>query len=384
MHDRVRVGLGSRSYDIVIHPGGLKQLGAYLRDLDFSGDVGIVTNPILQGLYGRTIQTSLKRAGFQSHIICIPNGERAKTLRWVSFLLDQLMALQFERQSVLIALGGGVVGDLTGFVASVYLRGVPFVQVATTLVAQVDSSVGGKTGVNHPLGKNLIGAFYQPSLVLLDTQTLHTLPKREWIAGLAEVVKYGMIADPTFFAFLENRMDDILKMDEGALLHVVKRCCEIKASVVAKDEKESGLRRILNYGHTIGHALESLGQYKTYLHGEAVGIGMVQEADLAHSMGLCADQVVSRQRLLVERTGLPTTMPAVAFRELWQAMLHDKKVSRGRIYCVLPTAIGNVTIEPLDQKSVRSWFRRVEKTSGRRSYNHSPSPKRSSGRRMER
>lgn len=352
----VRVGLGKRSYDIAIHPGGLTQLGEYLKDLGFSGNVGIITNPVLQGLYGRTVEQSLKRAGFQSHMISIPDGERAKTLRWVAHILDHLMEQRFERQSVLVALGGGVIGDLTGFVASVYLRGIPFVQVATTLVAQVDSSVGGKTGVNHPLGKNMIGAFYQPSLVLLDTQTLGTLPKREWIAGLAEVIKYGMIADRKFFTFLEDRMDDIVAMEQSALHHVVKRCCEVKASVVAKDERESGLRRILNYGHTIGHALESLGKYKKYIHGEAVGIGMVCEADLAQTLGLCSEQVVTRQRDLVKRAGLPTELPTVTFRDLWAAMLHDKKVAQGRVYCVLPKAIGKVTVDPLDQKAVKSWF----------------------------
>jgi len=360
--DRVRVRLGKRSYDIVLHPGGLKQLGAYLQDFGYAGKVGIITNPIVQGLYGRTVEQSLKRAGYQCHMICIPDGERAKTLHWVSHILDQLMAQRFERQSVLVALGGGVVGDITGFVASVYLRGIPFVQVATTLVAQVDSSVGGKTGVNHPLGKNMIGAFYQPSLVLLDTHTLHSLPKREWIAGFAEVVKYGMIADRKFFAFLENRIDDIVNMEETSLHHVVKRCCEIKASVVAKDERESGLRRILNYGHTIGHALESLGKFKKYIHGEAVGIGMVHEADLAHSLGLCSEQVVTRQRDLVRRVGLPSSLPTLKFRDLWGAMLHDKKVAHGRIHCVLPKAIGTVTVDPLDQKTVKAWFGQLAKS----------------------
>jgi 3-dehydroquinate synthase len=361
--ERVRVGLGKRSYDIVLHPGGLDRLGQYLQDLGFSGKVGIVTNPIIQGLYGRTVERSLKKAGFQLQIISVPDGEQAKTLRWISHILDQLMAQRFERQSVLVALGGGVIGDMTGFAASVYQRGMPFVQVATTLVAQVDSSVGGKTGVNHPLGKNMIGAFYQPSLVLLDTQTLHTLPKREWIAGLAEVVKYGMIADQKFFGFLESRIDDIVNMEEQSLHHVVKRCCEIKASVVSKDEREAGLRRILNYGHTIGHALESLGQYKRYIHGEAVGIGMVHEADLANALGLCAEKVVARQRVLVHRAGLPTNLPPLNFVDLWSAMLHDKKVARGRVYCVLPKAVGKVTVDPLDQKAVKSWFRQLEKRS---------------------
>ena len=361
-HESVRVGLGKRSYDIVIHPGGIKSLGDYLRKCGYSGKVGVITNPIIQKLYGRIVERSLKQAGFQSLMVCLPDGERAKNLRWVSYVLDQLMESRFERQSVLVALGGGVIGDITGFVASLYLRGIPFVQVATTLVAQVDSSIGGKTGINHPLGKNMIGAFYQPSLVLLDTNILKTLPKREWIAGLAEVVKYGMIADRNFFRFLEDRMDDIVKMQKPILHYMVKRCCEIKARVVAKDERESGLRRILNYGHTIGHALESLGKYKKFIHGEAVGIGMVYEADLAHSLGLCSAKVVARQRALVCRTGLPAKLPKMNFSDLWEAMLHDKKVSRGYVHCVLPKAIGKVTVAPLDQRAVKSWFAKLGKS----------------------
>ena len=360
-HDSVGVRLGKRSYDIVIHPGGIKNLGGYLQNLGYSGKVGIITNPIIQKLYGRIVELSLKQAGFQCLMVCLPDGERAKNLRWVSYVLDQLMAARFERQSVLVALGGGVIGDITGFVASVYLRGIPFVQIATTSVAQVDSSIGGKTGVNHPLGKNMIGAFYQPSLVLLDAKTLKTLPKREWIAGLAEVVKYGMIADRKFFCFLEDRMDDIVERQIPALQHMVKRCCEIKARVVAQDERESGLRRILNYGHTIGHALESIGKYKKFIHGEAVGIGMVYEADLAHFLGLCSAKVVSRQRALICRTGLPTKFPQMNFSDLWKAMLHDKKVVRGCVHCVLPKAIGKVTIDPLDQRAVKSWFMQLGK-----------------------
>ena len=360
-HNKVRVGLGKRSYDIVIHPDGIKYLGDYLQNLGYAGKVAILTNPILQKLYGRTVERSLKRAGFQSLMVCLPDGERAKNLRWASYVLDQLLAARFERQSVLVALGGGVIGDITGFVASVYLRGIPFVQVATTLVAQVDSSVGGKTGVNHPLGKNMIGTFYQPSLVLLDTKTLKTLPNREWIAGLAEVIKYGVIADRKFFGFLEDRMDDIVKMRMPVLHHIVKRCCEIKAGVVEKDECESGLRRILNYGHTVGHALESLGKYKKFIHGEAVGIGMVHEADLAHFLGLCSAQVVLRQRDLVRRAGLSTEFPKMSFSHLWESMLHDKKVVRGCIHCVLPKSIGNVTVDPLDKRDVKSWFTKLEK-----------------------
>lgn len=352
----VRVSLGHRSYNIVIQEKGLHHLGRYLQNLGFSGKVGVVTNPSLQQLYGNVVKRSLEKVGLTYHVICLPEGERAKTLKFVSRIVDELMAERFERTSVLVALGGGVVGDMTGFAAAIYLRGIPFVQVATTLVAQVDSSVGGKTGVNHPLGKNMIGAFYQPAMVLVDTDTLRTLPPRELVAGLAEVIKYGVIADGPFFRFLEDKIEQVLNLNQATIQAVVKRCCEIKASVVSKDERESGLRRILNYGHTVGHALELLGQYRRFVHGEAVGIGMVHEADLAHFLGRCSSAVVQRQRDLIQRAGLPVDMPQVTFQDLWQAMLHDKKVARGHVHCVLPRSIGKVEVKPLVQRSVQEWF----------------------------
>lgn len=355
-HEIVKVGLGKRSYDIVIAPGSLHRVGTYLQSLGLSGKVGVVTNPALARLYGASLKQALVKAGFTCHVISIPEGERTKTLRWASSIIDELVKHRFERRSALVALGGGVIGDLTGFAASMYLRGIPFIQVATTLVAQVDSSVGGKTGVNHPSGKNLIGAFYQPALVVSDTSTLRTLPRREWLAGLAEVIKYGVIADRKFFAFLEDRMEHILDMRETDVQMVVKRCCEIKAKVVGKDERESGLRRILNYGHTIGHALESLSRYRKYIHGEAVGIGMVHEALLAHHLALCSPAVADRQRTLIRRTGLPVRMPAHSFLKFWGAMGHDKKVAGGTIHCVLPRSIGHVQVMPLDPRAVRRWY----------------------------
>ncbi len=352
----VTVGLGKRSYDIVIGPGSLHRMGQYLQALGLSGKVGVVTNPTLARLYGASLKKAIVKAGFTCHVISIPDGERTKTLRWVSSIVDELVKHRFERRSVLVALGGGVIGDITGFAASMYLRGIPFIQVSTTLVAQVDSSVGGKTGVNHPSGKNLIGAFYQPALVVSDTNTLQTLPRREWLAGLAEVIKYGVIADKNFFAFLEDRMEHILDMKEKDVQKVVTRCCEIKARVVAKDERESGLRRILNYGHTIGHALESLGRYRQYIHGEAVGIGMVYEALLANHLALCSKVVVDRQRALIQGTGLPVRMPAYSFSRFWGAMSHDKKVADGTIHCVFPRSIGKVQVMPLDPRTVRRWY----------------------------
>lgn len=352
----VRVSLGNRSYEIVIRANGISHLGKYLFDLGFTGKVGVVTNQTVSDLYGKRVFKSLRAAGFQPHMILIPNGERAKTIRWVSQILDELVRSHFERGSVLVALGGGVIGDVTGFAAAIYLRGISFVQVATTLVAQVDSSVGGKTGINHHLGKNLIGAFYQPCLVLLDTEALLTLPKREWVAGLAEVIKYGMIADGKFFSYLEDHMTEVLRREASAVQYMVKRCCEIKASVVAADEREAGWRRVLNYGHTIGHALESLGQYRKFIHGEAVGVGMVCEADLARVLGYCSGQLVKRQFELIQRVGLPVDLPSMKFGDLWSAILYDKKVVGGKVNCVVPRAVGKVEIVTLRQSAVKRWF----------------------------
>ena len=264
---------------------------------------------------------------------------------------------------MLLALGGGVIGDLTGFAAAIYQRGIPFVQVPTTLVAQVDSSVGGKTGVDHPLGKNLIGAFHQPKAVFIDPETLRTLPHRERVAGLAEVIKYGVIADGSFFAFLEEAMPALLKLDEPAVVHAITRSCEIKAQVVAQDERESDRRRILNYGHTIGHALESLGNYRGLIHGEAVGTGIAQEADLAVHQGFCGQDVADRITRLVQRAGLSDRMPKISFAALWGAMQHDKKVIGGQVVGVWPVRIGEVVIRPLEKEACAEWFRQRQKHS---------------------
>ncbi|HEX9742464.1 MAG TPA: 3-dehydroquinate synthase [Nitrospiraceae bacterium] len=354
----ISVSLAERSYDIRIKPGLLGEIGPCLSALGLKDRVGVVTNQIVGRLYAPGLLRSLRAAGFDASTIVLPEGERAKSMRSVSSILNALVEARFERGSALVALGGGVIGDLTGFAASIYMRGIPFVQVPTTLVAQVDSSVGGKTGVNHPLGKNLIGTFSQPRLVLVDPDTLRTLPPREWVAGLAEVIKYGVIADAEFFTYLEQQMDRLLKLESEPVSRVIARSCEIKASIVEQDERESDLRRILNYGHTIGHALESLGGYRKLIHGEAIAIGMVQEADLARHLGLCATDVVDRQRALVRRAGLPDAMPKTTFGKLWTAMQHDKKVAQGRIYCVLPERIGRVVIQPLEQEACRQWFDR--------------------------
>ncbi|MBM4132919.1 MAG: 3-dehydroquinate synthase [Nitrospira sp.] len=352
----VKVSLAERSYDIVIKAGLLHEIGGRLRGIGCSGKVAVITNPVVGRLYGKAALRSLKAAGYQVAVILVPDGERAKTLRWTAAILNRLAKERFERGSFVVALGGGVVGDLAGFAAALFVRGIPFVQVPTTLVSQVDSSVGGKTGVNHALGKNLIGAFHQPRLVLIDPTTLGTLPTREWVAGLAEVIKYGMIEDAEFFTYIERHMKELLAMEPSRVVHIVTRSCQIKASVVMEDERESDRRRVLNYGHTVGHALESLGGYRKLIHGEAVAIGMVQEASLARHLGLCSQALVGRQRSLVRAAGLPDTLPVARFSELWGAMQHDKKMAGGRLHCVLPVQVGRVTIVPIERPAVKEWF----------------------------
>ncbi len=351
----VKVSLGARSYEIRIGPGLLGEIGPALAGLGFDGQVAVVTDRAVARHYAAPVMQSLTRGGFRAERIVLPSGERTKTLRSVGVILDRLVHARFERGSVVVALGGGVVGDIAGFAASVYLRGIPYIQVPTTLVSQVDSSVGGKTGVNHPSGKNLIGAFHQPHVVLIDPDTLRSLPRREWIAGLAEVIKYGVIADEPFFGYLEAHVDRIVAMSREPVMRVIARSCEIKAEVVSQDERETGLRRILNYGHTIGHALEAVGRYRSLIHGEAVAIGMVQEADLAQSLGVCDPTVVRRQRDLVRRARLADAMPRVSCTALWRAMQLDKKVMGGQVHCVLPEQIGRVVVRAVGESQFKSW-----------------------------
>ena len=368
----VRVALGERSYGIVLHPGLLATVGDRLSAFTTSLKVGVVTDRHVASRYLHGVLRSLRKAGYDPTPIILPPGERTKTLSTITKILDVLAQHKFERQSLLLALGGGVIGDVTGFAAAIYQRGIPFVQVPTTLVAQVDSSVGGKTGVDHRLGKNLIGAFYQPRAVLIDPLTLRTLPRREWIAGLAEVIKYGIIADEEFFAFLEQEISALLTLEEEPVIRAITRSCEIKAQVVAEDERESDRRRILNYGHTIGHALELLAGYRGLIHGEAVGIGLVQEADLARHMGLCGREVVERIRSLVQRAGLSEQVPQASFTSLWGAMQHDKKVLGGRVIGVWPVRVGEVVIQPIEQQICAAWFQRKHGRGSRPSRGRQP------------
>lgn len=344
--DEVTVDLGDRSYPILVGAGVLGATGTRLRSLVRGDRCAVVTNPTVAALYREPLAASLAEAGFAPLWIEVPDGEVHKNLASLSAVYDQLVAARFERSAPLIALGGGVIGDLTGFAAATYLRGVPFVQVPTTLLAQVDSSVGGKTGVNHPGGKNLIGAFHQPRLVVADTTVLRSLPPRELRAGLAEVIKYGAILDADLFARLETDMDRLLALEEASLRQVVRRSCELKAAVVGADERETEYRAILNFGHTLGHAVESVTGYERFLHGEAVAIGMVFAARLSAARGWFRPEEAARIRALVESAGLPTEVPAdLEALDLAAAMASDKKVAAARVRFVALDAIGRTRFE---------------------------------------
>jgi len=354
--DRVPVPLGERTYDVLIQDGLLDRVGEHLVPFGLGPAAVVVTNPVVQRLYGARMLRSLKAAGFQPSVISAPDGERAKSLKWMAAILEALLKRRYERTTWLLALGGGVIGDLGGFAASVYLRGIPFVQVPTTLVAQVDSSIGGKTGINHPLGKNLIGSFYQPKLVLIDPRVLGTLAPREYRAGLAEVIKYGVIQDAALFEFLERDIERVLGRDITAVHRIIRTSCAIKAEVVSEDEREGDRRRILNFGHTLGHALETVTRYRRYKHGEAVAIGMVGAACLAGRLGLADARVAARIRDLIRRTGLPTDLPACPASDLLRAMRQDKKVRNRQIHFVLPTQIGNVVVVPIPEPDLRAFL----------------------------
>ncbi len=344
----VTVPLGERSYPIFIGRGELKSVGERMKRVGLVGKAAVVTNPVVGGLYGEALLESLKAAGFEPVMIEIPDGEEHKTINVASTIYDDLVANRFERGSPVVALGGGVVGDIAGFVAATFLRGLPYVQVPTTLLAQVDSSVGGKTAVNHPEGKNLIGAFYQPKMVVIDLELLESLDKREIRTGMAEVIKYGVIRDETFFSFLEEHCEEVMALGDG-ILHAVRRSCEIKADVVSADEREGGLRAILNFGHTLGHAIEAVSGYGEYRHGEAVAMGMVFAAELAMNMGLCGEKTCERIKALLLRAGLPVALPPISMDTLLKSMELDKKVLNKRIRFVLVEDIGRVVVRELEK-----------------------------------
>ncbi|MFA5352862.1 MAG: 3-dehydroquinate synthase [Thermodesulfovibrionales bacterium] len=343
--ETVRVELAERSYDIVIDRGILPALGQRLREFRFTR-VAVISNPTVFGLYGAAVMASLEKAGFQPFPVIIPDGEEYKDYFWSYHILTELLKKGLDRKSCLIALGGGVIGDITGFAASIYMRGIPFIQVPTTLLSQVDSSVGGKTGVNHPYGKNMIGTFYQPKLVWIDMDVLKTLPKRELLCGIAEVIKYGVIWDSSFFSFLEDQREEILNLDPSAMVHIIRRSCEIKAEVVSEDERESGLRAILNYGHTIGHAIETETGYTRFNHGEGVAMGMYLEAKLSAAMGFLESREVERIRAMNDAYGLPSLLPqGLGPERMLSHMYLDKKTEGGRMTFILPEKVGTVRIE---------------------------------------
>jgi 3-dehydroquinate synthase len=354
----LEVKLGDRSYPILIGEGLLRQPDL-LRQHVPARDILVVSNTTVAPLY----MTSLVEALSGSRVVeaILPDGESHKTLATVARILDVLVANRFGRDCTVVALGGGVVGDMAGFAAACYQRGVAFVQVPTTLLAQVDSSVGGKTGVNHPGGKNLIGAFHQPTAVIADAATLSTLPVRELRAGLAEVIKYGLLADAAFFAWLEAHIDELLAADPQALAHVIRRSCEIKADIVGRDEREQGERALLNLGHTFGHAVESATHYTRWLHGEAIGAGLLMAAAMSHECGMVEAVQVDRIRRLLERVGLPVRIEGVTPEVALEHMRIDKKALGGRMRLILLRKIGESFVtadypEQALQRTLSSYF----------------------------
>lgn len=355
----VRVNLSERSYEIEIDGGVLAQAGEFIAGRTRVSHAVCITDANVQSPYSETVEASLRSVGARVDRLSVGPGEPSKSAASADRLWNALLAAGADRKTVVVAVGGGVVGDLAGFVAATYARGLPFVQVPTTLLAQVDSSVGGKVGVNLPGAKNMVGAFWQPLGVLIDTETLATLPDREYRAGLAEVVKYGVILDEAFFAWLETHVDEINRRDAATLVHLIARCCRLKADVVEADERETtGLRAVLNYGHTFCHAIEATTGYGEYLHGEAVSIGMMCAARLAESLGRIDSALVARQLALLLALQLPIDTPPVDDGALLAAMQHDKKVEHGRLRFVLPTRLGHVElVGDIDAQQARAALR---------------------------
>lgn len=340
---KVKINLGLNSYQILIGSDLLKESGQWLKEIGFSDKLVIITNPIVQKLYGNSLKQALLKDGFKVTILSVADGEEQKSLETAGRLYTELSKAYTERGTPILALGGGVIGDLAGFVAATYFRGVPLVQIPTTLLAQVDSSIGGKVAVNHGQLKNKIGAFYQPRLVISDISTLKSLPSGEFANGLAEMIKSAFIRDRDFFTFIETNLDKIKSLDEGVLEEVVCRSARIKAEVVKKDETDLGLRHILNYGHTIGHAIETVSDFRVN-HGGAVAVGMLAAARISNKLGILDTGELARLKSLILGAALPTEIPDLDRGRLIQAIKQDKKVSGGKIKFVLPKAIGDVFI----------------------------------------
>lgn len=343
MTQQIQVDLGERSYPIYIGQSLMSDSETLSRYL-LKKRILIVTNETVAPLYLKQVQDTMASFGEISSVI-LPDGEQFKDLTHLDSIFTALLQRNYGRDSVLVALGGGVIGDMTGFAAACYQRGIDFIQIPTTLLSQVDSSVGGKTAVNHPLGKNMIGAFYQPQIVIIDTECLQTLPAREFAAGMAEVIKYGIMWDADFFRWLENNVQSLKSLDTQALVYAISRCCEIKADVVSQDETEQGVRALLNLGHTFGHAIEAEMGYGNWLHGEAVAAGTVLAAQTAKSLGLIDESIVCRIVQLLQAFDLPVKAPeSMDFDSFIQHMRRDKKVLGGQIRLVLPTAIGRAEV----------------------------------------
>ena len=341
----VRVNLAERSYDIAIGAGNLADFGKFVTQRGRATHVVAITDDNVQQPHAVNTVESLVDEGIDVDMISIQPGEPSKSIDLASGLWEGLLELGADRKSIIVAVGGGVVGDLAGFVAATYARGLRFFQVPTSVVAQVDSSVGGKVGINLPEAKNMVGSFYQPAGVFIDTATLETLPEREYRSGLAEVVKYGVILDAEFFEYLENNAAAINQRDQEVLINVIARCCRLKADVVEKDEREeSGLRAVLNYGHTFGHAFEALSGYGTLLHGEAVSIGICCAARLAEILGRVDKKFVERQRNLLNVLNLPIETPKLDADKILDSMMHDKKVEHGKLRFILPSRMGSVEL----------------------------------------
>jgi 3-dehydroquinate synthase len=349
MQSVIPVVLPEKSYEITIAPGSVDCIGRLITEtpLKLGQKILVVSNPTIFRCYGQRLMDSLTQAGFDVFRCILPAGERYKTPATLQKIYDAALENRLERSSTMVALGGGVIGDMTGFAAATWLRGINVVQVPTTLLSMVDAAIGGKTGVNHPRGKNLIGAFHQPRRVLIDPQVLKTLPMREFRAGMAEVIKYGVIWDADLFEQLEQatRLDQLRYLSDELLQEILIRSCQAKAHIVSKDEKESGLREILNYGHTIGHAVESLTGYRIVNHGEAVAIGMVAVGQIAVEMNLWTREESDRQLALIEKTGLPTRLPqGLDIEAIIRSLQSDKKVKAGQVRFVLPQGIGKAIV----------------------------------------
>jgi len=346
LSSRVAVNLGERSYPIFIDSALLSSIGSSLKKIARGKKVAIVTNGKVFNLHGKGLFKSLKKSGFSVSLIKIPDGEKHKNLSTISSIYDQLVKANFDRSDSIIAFGGGVVGDMAGFASATYMRGIDYIQIPTTLLAQVDSSVGGKTGVDHSGGKNLIGSFYQPKMVLADLSTLETLSKREMRCGMAEVIKYGIIRKERVFSFLERSLADIKAGDVSTLEKIVKTSCMAKADVVAEDERESGVRAILNYGHTFAHGIETALGFKKLKHGEAVAIGMVHSARLSAILGFTDEKPLKRIVAILKGVGLPTLLPSsLSSSDVIEGMKHDKKVIAGKTRLILIDKIGNAFIQ---------------------------------------